>query len=231
MSTLVDYTHPIVRETASRLTRGKTTDLEKVEAIFYFVRDEIAYMLLPGGDEVLASEIITAGKGQCNNKNIVFLALCKAAGIPARIHFGLIVKDIARGLTSEAVYKRMPNALSHSWMEVQIDGTENGKWKRIDTHILDEPYFNGSKKKLTANGWSLGYAVADISINDFILYDVLVPDTPIIAADHGTYEVPEDYFASTQYTNKLTGITKLLYKLFMNRMNQSLEEVRDAGRN
>lgn len=227
MNQLVDYTHPIVQETALRLTDGKATDREKVEAIFYYVRDQITYMLLPGGDEVPASEIIEAGKGQCNNKNIVFQALCQAAGIPARIHFGLIVKDIARGLSSEAIYKRMPNALSHSWMEVQIDGS----WKRIDTHILDKAYFNGSKKKLAGAGWLLGYAVADISINDFILYDVLVPDTPIIAADHGTYEVPEEYFASKQYTNKLTGITKLLYTLFMNRMNQSLETIRDAGRN
>lgn len=224
---LVDFQHPVVRKAAHRLTAGKTSDEQKVEAIFYFVRDHISYMLLPGGDWVTASEIISTSQGQCNNKNVAFLALCKAADIPARIHFGLIIKDILRGLVSERIYKRLPATMSHSWIEVQLETAEHKEWKRIDTHILDDAYFQASKKKIEELGWDMGYAVANISVHNFILHDTLIPHTPIIPEEHGSYEYPEEYFNSNRYANKLNWFTALAYRLCMNKINRQLDAVRN----
>ena len=218
---LIDYQSPVVQETAKKIIANKNTDTEKTEAIFYYIRDQIKYTLLPEMDNIPASEIISRGKGQCNNKNIAFMALCKAADIEARIHFGLIIKNILKGLTSKIIYKALPKALSHSWIEVKVDGT----WKRIDTHILDKPYFEGAKKELARTDWEMGYSVAKQSICDFILYNDLDPNTPIIPVDHGTFTDPSEYFNSDKYT-KPNFITNLFYKPLMKNVNTKLEQIR-----
>ena len=77
---LADFEHPLVRQTAARLTEGKASAHDKLNSIFLFVRDEIEFGFAPEGDLVKASETIEQGYGQCNNKGILFLALCKAVG-------------------------------------------------------------------------------------------------------------------------------------------------------
>jgi transglutaminase-like putative cysteine protease len=79
---------------ADRLTSGATTDREKLERIFMFVRDEILFGFPKKGDLVPASETIKTGVGQCNTKAALGLALCRACGIPARIHFTVISKEV-----------------------------------------------------------------------------------------------------------------------------------------
>ena len=93
-----DYDNILVNETAERLTQNQNSTREKVENIFYYVRDEIKFSFPLKGDLVKASETIKSKKGQCNTKSALFLALCKAAGIPAKIHFSLIKKEIQKGL-------------------------------------------------------------------------------------------------------------------------------------
>jgi transglutaminase-like putative cysteine protease len=49
--------------------------LEKIESIFYFVRDGIKFGFPPKFDEVKASQVIDYGLGYCNTKATLFLAL------------------------------------------------------------------------------------------------------------------------------------------------------------
>lgn len=108
---LVDYGHPLVRETVARLTRGEVSLRGKLEKLFYYVRDEIRFGFPKNGDLVKASDTIRLGMGQCNTKGVLFFSLCKAAGIPARIHFSLIKKEIQRGLFTGIGYALMPSLL------------------------------------------------------------------------------------------------------------------------
>ncbi|MBU0731713.1 transglutaminase-like domain-containing protein [Patescibacteria group bacterium] len=211
---LCDYNNPAIKQ--------KAEELKTLESIFYFIRDEIKYELTPKGDLDKASETLEKKSGQCNNKNNLFMALCRAAGIPARMHFAEIRKEIMRGLTSETIYNKTPAVLSHSWIEVQVDG----QWKRIDTHILDNPLFNGAKKALEKTDWDMGYAIAKISVDNFILYDQLYPDTDIIQGDHGTYTEPMEYYESDKYINKPDLMTKLSYKLIYKKINKKLDGLR-----
>ena len=211
---LCDYNNPAVKQ--------KAEELKTLENIFYFIRDDIKYELTSKGDLDKASETLEKKSGQCNNKNNLFMALCRAAGIPARMHFAEIRKKIIRGLCSETIYNKTPDVLSHSWIEVEVDGN----WKRIDTHILDKPLFNGAKKALEEKGWDMGYAVAKISVDDFVLYDQLYPDTDIIQGDHGTYEEPIEYYESNKYINKPDLMTKLSYKLIYKKINKKLDDLR-----
>lgn len=118
---LADYDSKIVKDEAEKLTKGLLSTREKLEKIFLYVRDDIRFGFPAKGDFVKASETIKSGVGQCNTKTTLFIALCKSVGIPARIHFSLIKKDIQKGIFPVWAYALLPPLLSHCWLEIDVD--------------------------------------------------------------------------------------------------------------
>jgi hypothetical protein len=225
---LADYDHPVVRETADRLTRGEASPRGKLEKLFYFVRDEIRFGFPQDGDLVKASETIGLGMGQCNTKGALFLALCRAAGIPARIHFSLIKKEIQRGLFTGIGYMLMPSLLSHSWVEVRIEG----KWRRLDSYINDKPFYMAGKKALRERGWGTGYSISCASGEssaDFQIDDEKFVQMDAVAADHGVWDDPSDYYRSDNYRNRPNPIKRLLYRLLISRVNARVSRMRSRS--
>lgn len=153
---LADYNNPIVKNKAIELTQNRESLADKISAIFYYVRDDIKFAFPKEGDLVQASQTIEYGYGQCNTKATLFLALCKSIGIHARIHFSLIERDIQKGLFSGIAYWLMPKEISHSWIEIEIDG----KWVKIDAFINDAAFYRGGKKELEKKNWEVGYSIA-----------------------------------------------------------------------
>jgi transglutaminase-like putative cysteine protease len=87
----IDSDHPDVIAKARELTRGCNTDKERLERIYYFVRD-LPYDILASFRYLAegrrrASDVLQAGHAFCMGKASSFVALCRAAGIPARIGF------------------------------------------------------------------------------------------------------------------------------------------------
>jgi transglutaminase-like putative cysteine protease len=111
---LSDSDHPTVVNLAERLTASKGNQLQMVESIFHYVREEIKFGFPPTWDEVKASETIYYGLGYCNTKATLFVALCRAVGIPARVHFGLIDLQIMHGILPTFVFPLMPKLGGHS---------------------------------------------------------------------------------------------------------------------
>ena len=153
---LADYQNPKVHEVALNLTQNESDITGKVEHIFKFVRDEIKFGFPLEGDWVSASKTLQIKIGQCNTKSTLFLALCKAVNIPARIHFSLIKREVQHGVFPEFLYFLLPKQLSHSWIEIKIAD----KWIRIDGYIDDLVYFRGAIDQLTKSGWNIGFAIA-----------------------------------------------------------------------
>ncbi len=110
---LADYQNPKVHEVALELTQGESKREGKLQRIFNFVRDEIQFGFPLKGDLVSASETLQIKMGQCNTKSTLFLALCKAINIPARIHFSLIKREIQQGIFPGFLYIFLPYTLSH----------------------------------------------------------------------------------------------------------------------
>ena len=149
MDKLADFDHPLVQEAAKQLTDGAGLLHEKLERIFRFVRDNILFGFPPEGDFVKASQTIERGYGQCNTKGILFLALCKASGIPVRLHYSQISKEIQRGFFTGIAYWLMPDRISHSWLEIEIDG----QWYPVDTCINDLRLHRAAVHELHRRGW------------------------------------------------------------------------------
>src|SRR5581483_5075290 len=87
----IDSDHAEVIAAARRITAGCATDREKLERIYYFVRDMpydilASFRYLAEGKR-RASDVLRAGHAFCMGKASTFVALCRAAGIPARIGF------------------------------------------------------------------------------------------------------------------------------------------------
>ena len=222
---LADHQHPTVVSKVAELVGDAKTDREKLERFFYYVRDQIQFAFPKEGDLVKASQTIETGQGQCNTKGTLLLALCKAAGLPARIHFSLIKKEIQRGLFTGLGYRLMPDAISHSWVEVEIEG----EWRRLDSFINDEPFYRAAKHQLQLDGWHTGYSVSCASGSssaDFNIDEEQFVQMDAVVDDHGTWDDPADYYASDLYENRPGFLKLLVYALMLGRVNRRVERLR-----
>ena len=225
MRCLADFDHPIIQELAARLTKSEATPRGKLDRIFHYVRDDILFGFPVDGDFVNASDTIRLGYGQCNTKATLLLALCKAIGISSRIHFSLITKDIQKGFFRGLAYWLMPNEISHSWVEVEIEG----RWRRIDTFINDIDLFDAAKAKIKRLGWSVGYSVAledGEASADLNLDHEVYQQMAAVTDDHGTWDDPSLYYESKHYRNRPDGFRMWVYRHLIGGINRRVEAVR-----
>jgi transglutaminase-like putative cysteine protease len=80
----VDSDNTLVRSTAQELCGRESAPIQRAKSLFEFVRDRIEE---GDFDQFKASEVLKAKKGFCYNKAILLAALCRAAGIPARLAY------------------------------------------------------------------------------------------------------------------------------------------------
>ncbi len=89
----MDSDHERIIETAKSLTRGCSSDEERVVKLFYFVRDSIPYNLYMISlfiEDFKASRIIDWKEGYCVQKAVLLTALARAVRIPSRLLFAKI---------------------------------------------------------------------------------------------------------------------------------------------
>ena len=225
MQRLADHDHPLVRDTAARLTAGETTRRGKLRRLFFYVRDDIRFGFPEEGDFVKASDTIRLGLGQCNTKAALLLALCRASDIRAQIHFSLISKKIQKGFFTGIAYWLLPSHISHSWIEVEIDG----RWRRIDTFINDLPLFKAARAALRRSGEQTGFSVAlkdgDASA-ELDLDNEAFQQMAAVTDDHGLWEDPADYYESPLYRNRPEALRLWLYRMMIGGINRQIEHLR-----
>jgi transglutaminase-like putative cysteine protease len=132
----IDSDHPDIIATARDLTHGCTTDKEKLERIYRYVRD-LPYDILASFRYLAegkrkASDVLHAGHAFCMGKASSFVALCRASGIPARIGFQqLHCPD--KPFMSEEVRRLWGDRTLpwHSLGEARL----GGKWLKLDATI------------------------------------------------------------------------------------------------
>lgn len=224
---LSDFDHPTVQKKATELTAGKGTPLTKIESIFYFVRDGIRFGFPPKWDEVKASEVMAYGLGYCNTKATLFLALSKAVGIPARVHFGLIDSRIMRGILPSFVFPFMPKVAGHSWIEVHLDG----QWKPIDSYINDRLLYEQAVRQLNSSGRTIGCSVSfkdGKSSCEFNFGEKGFVHMGAVVEDHGVWDDAAEYFASEKY-QRWSSIQSMMYPALAFLANRNVERIRARG--
>lgn len=122
----IDSDHPKVMVTAAELSRGASGPAEIAQRAFYLVRD-LTYGA-PDFDRLesfKASVLLAEGRGYCVPKAAAFAALCRAAGLPARVGFADVSNHLASAKTLELMGGR--TFAWHGYAEVYL----NGQWLKV----------------------------------------------------------------------------------------------------
>lgn len=137
-------TDGIVRKTATEITQGARTDVQKVRAIYdWIVNNTHREPKVRGcgvGDIAAMLETGNLG-GKCGDINALFVGLCRAAGVPARDVYGIRLVPSAFGYKelsgnpanlARAQHCRAEVFLAqHGW--VAMDPADVGKVMRLET--------------------------------------------------------------------------------------------------
>lgn len=87
----IDSDNPKIAQKAAELTKGCNSDIEKARVLYEFVRDSYTKDVV---HFFAASEVLDRGGNLCYQRSTLLAALCRAAGIPARLHLQKVsVKD------------------------------------------------------------------------------------------------------------------------------------------
>ena len=220
-----DDQNPIVQEKAKELTKNAKTIEEKLDNIFLYVRDQIKFGFPSTGDLTTASETINLKLGQCNTKATLFMALCRAIGIPARIHFSTVDKEIQHGIFPLWAYNRFPRNISHSWVEIKY----KNKWIDVDAFINDKEFYNVGKCLLRKENRKMGYSIAcssgesgielDLNNAQFVQMDAVTEDV-------GIYEDPGEHFVTDLYKNRPNWFIYMVYRLSIIIANKRVKHLR-----
>lgn len=119
---IVNYSHPLVQETARHLQASSDQEVKRIDATFTFVRDTIPHSWDAQNPRVTcrASEVLEQKTGICYAKSHLLAALLRAQGIPA----GFCYQRLTLGDTPESGY-----AL-HALNAVYVSNL--ARWVRID---------------------------------------------------------------------------------------------------
>lgn len=221
---LSDHDHPRIQSKAARLTSAKMNQMEKVEAIFHFVRDDIRFGFPPKWDVVKASETLDYQLGYCNTKATLLHALCKATGINSRIHTGLIDITIMRGIFPSFAFPFLPESGGHTWTEIRIDG----EWKPVDSYINDRPFYENARKRLHESGKSTAFSVSEAkgpSSCEFNFGDKGFVHMGAVVEDHGSWEDYSEYMASDRYL-AMNRLQLMSYPVIARLANRTISGIR-----
>jgi hypothetical protein len=120
--------HPKVVELARTAVGGTADPREKVRRLLAFVSEYLADELCP--HIVPVEALLETRRGDCSEHSLLFTALARAAGIPAREVHGLMYMGDALGRFG-----------GHAWNEVALDGewvsvdAQNGSLEPDATHV------------------------------------------------------------------------------------------------
>ena len=99
---------PYLRMLAQEIIAGEENPLRKARRIYDYITQKMiysymrAYMTLPNGPEYIAASL----KGDCGVQALLFITLCRIAGVPARWQSGLAVSPLDVG--------------SHDWAQFYV---------------------------------------------------------------------------------------------------------------
>ncbi|MBC5765922.1 transglutaminase-like domain-containing protein [Ramlibacter albus] len=221
---LLDLDDPKLRLKARSLTQLCKTEREKALAIFGFVK-RIPFSKPMKMRLRTAREVIDAGCGDADDKGTVFVALLRAAGIPARLRYAELRVDMLRGLVPNMTRASRP--VAEIWL---------GRWVRTDTYIFDAVFMAAARQRLKDAGWQCGYGihVAGASlwngVDDAYLGGESTEEDPMVLRDLGVYHDPEDLVSSPEWRAEFPRVVRALHwNVVAPAMERVIRELRAEG--
>jgi transglutaminase-like putative cysteine protease len=157
-SGVINCTNADIRTLARTITNSGIDDIDRTRNLYTWVRDTIAHSVDAGQDSLMwnAADVLTEGHGLCFGKSHLFVALCRALGIPAGLCYQRVRREdgswVLHGLT--AIYLENLD----KWIRLDPRGNKqgiladfsiehetiayeplsDGEW--LDQHVYPEPW-------------------------------------------------------------------------------------------
>jgi len=166
----VESDDPYIIAFSNKLCEGAEDDWEKVYRIYDYVSHELEYDAVESDDDSKAYqdgaiEVIRDGKGICEGFANVFVALCRAQGIPAVIEFGIGFSNYDYMMNKDP--DDVPYA-DHAWAAVFL----GGKWHFVDPTYDMTKYYYGPDNVTATDDKTLYYLLPLESFsNDHMIQD------------------------------------------------------------
>ena len=145
----LDLSEPKLRITAQKLTQSRQCMHARAAALHEFVR-RMPFVAVPDALRLTASQVLLRGQGDCHAKGVLFVALCRAAGLPARL---LLVRVRTRFLAG--MLDGGPDTIVHAIAQVRL-GTQ---WVSTDGYVIDPPMFARAKYSLMTENLDSGWGI------------------------------------------------------------------------
>jgi hypothetical protein len=193
-----------VKEVMKQVITETATQREKAIALHDYVRDNVKFGFNKYFDATPPDYTLSCGHGHCNPKSHLMVALFRAAGLECFQHFVVIPKDILKDAIPPSRYWMIPKELSHSYVEVKV----NGKWCSIDSFIVDTPLLKSGQARLAKEGRGLGYGVRPDSINTWDGQSDAFSqfDQNMMIEDHGRVDDLDAYYHDKKYRHVVLGM-------------------------
>lgn len=138
---IIDSDSEHLLETAARVIEGARDQRDAVKRIFHYVRDDILYGRIPL--ETKASDVIRKKRGNCTNKSVLLVAMARASGIPARMHYFNITGETIKPLMHPILWPILPDVIP---LNARADVFLNDRWITLETE-LDPELYRGLRAK------------------------------------------------------------------------------------
>ena len=116
---------PYIQDKVKELTAGETNPWIMARKLYEFLISRINYQMVGGWD--IAPTVIKRGTGSCSEYTFAYIALCRAAGIPARYVGSVVVRG--EDSSTDKVY--------HRWAEIYLP---NVGWIPVDVNAGDKKW-------------------------------------------------------------------------------------------
>ncbi len=105
-----DIHNPVIREAAEKAVGKERNPYWMARRIYRHIHQVMHYEMVGGWD--VAPKVLARGSGSCSEYSFVFIAMCRAMGIPARYAGSLVVRR------DDASY----DDVHHRWVEIYLPG-------------------------------------------------------------------------------------------------------------
>jgi len=224
---ILDFEHPSIQGLIAERGWLRLDLVHRIGAAYDYVRDEIAFGYNVS-DELPASRVLADGRGQCNTKTSLLMALLRGLGVPCRFHGATIHKELQKGVVEGFFYRLAPEDIIHSWAEVEF----GGRWVGLEGVILDRDYLDGLRMDIAKGGGEfLGYGAGTEDIENPAIEwcgsDTAIQSTGI-NHDFGLYDDPDAFYA--EHGVNLSGLKGFLFRnLIRHRMNRRVAAIRERA--
>jgi transglutaminase-like putative cysteine protease len=144
--TYIESNNTQIFSAAQTITAGYSDPASKARAICRWVYDNLTYVYSPSEKGALAA--LSSGTGKCTEFSDLFVALCRASGIPAGVVNGQWITQVTSwGLLSQT---NSENTSSHQWAEVYLPSQG---WVTMDPTANQYPVTDGEHITAQVGGY------------------------------------------------------------------------------